>query len=168
MRILGLDPGSRVTGYALLEGRGSSPRLLAAGRLAPASKLELGARLAALTAQLDELLDTLGPQVAVLEEPFHGASSRSLIVLAQARGALLATLGRRGLPIHELSPAAVKKGLTGNGRAPKDQVARMVALLLGPEWGDLPHDASDAVATALCFAQGAALRRAVERAGVPS
>lgn len=168
MRILGLDPGSRVTGYGVVERRGSELRLVGAGLLSAPKGRELGQRLAQLAAEVDTILERYRPQVAVLEKPFHGVNSRSLIVLAQARGALLASLARQGVPIRELSPAEIKKALTGNGRASKEQVARMVAMLVSPGGRDLPHDASDAVAVALCYAQGAALKQAIARAEAPS
>jgi crossover junction endodeoxyribonuclease RuvC len=108
------------------------------------------------------LLERWQPAVAVLEEPFHGVNSRSLIVLAQARGALLATLAARALTIEEYSPAEVKSAVTGNGKAGKDQVARMVAMLL-PGAGRLAPDAADALAVALCFAARRPLLASVAR-----
>ena len=98
--------------------------------------------------------------MAVLEEPFHGVNSRSLIVLAQARGALLATLAARARSaIEEYSPAEVKSAVTGNGRAGKEQVARMVACCC-PAPGGCAPDAADALAVALCFAARRPLARA--------
>ena len=151
LRVLGLDPGSRTTGWGCVAVEGSRSRLLACGCIEPPEKAALPQRLAQLAAELDALLERWRPAVAVLEEPFHGVNSRSLIVLAQARGALLATLAARAVTIEEYSPAEVKSAVTGNGRAGKDQVARMVAMLL-PGAGRLPPDASDALAVALCFA----------------
>jgi crossover junction endodeoxyribonuclease RuvC len=106
-----------------------------------------------LVVLLEGLLERYDPQVAILESLFHGLNVRSLIVLAEARGALLATLARRGVPVREVTPAEVKSALTGNGRATKEQVARMVRLLLGLAPGRLSADASDALAVALCGAQ---------------
>ena len=111
------------------------------------------------------------PDVAVLESLFHGVNPRSLIVLAQARGALLATVARLGLPVAEYSPAEVKTAVTGHGRADKAQVARMVVLILGLGSGEkLSSDASDALAVAICYAQRLRLdslggRRAAPRQG---
>ena len=93
------------------------------------------------------------PRVAVLESLYHGVNPRSLIVLAQARGALLATLARAGLKVEEYSPAEIKSAVTGHGRADKQQVARMVSLILGLGEREMPPDASDALAVAICFAQ---------------
>jgi crossover junction endodeoxyribonuclease RuvC len=129
--ILGLDPGSLHTGYGLVERRGSQITLVDAGRFSCPGTQAVPARLASLAARLVDLVELHRPALAALETPFHGLNSRSLIVLAEARGALLAVLAGRGIEIAELSPAEVKSAITGNGRAGKDQVARMVALLLG-------------------------------------
>lgn len=153
MRILGLDPGSVASGYGLLEAIGARHRVLAHGVLSPPRTASLAHRLAALADGLSSLLEQYRPDVAVLEKSFHGPNTRSLIVLAQARGALLATLGRGTVELVEYSPAEVKSAITGNGRADKTQVARMVRLLLPSVEESSRHDATDALALALCFAQ---------------
>jgi crossover junction endodeoxyribonuclease RuvC len=152
--ILGLDPGSLHTGFGLVERSGSTVALVEAGRFSCPRALALPARLAHLASCLGELVARRSPDLAALETPFHGLNARSLIVLAEARGALLAVLAGRGVEIAEYSPAEVKSAVTGNGRADKLQVARMVKLLLGASaGGSMPPDASDAVALALCCAQ---------------
>jgi crossover junction endodeoxyribonuclease RuvC len=163
LRVLGLDPGSRVTGWGCVDVVGSRTRLVACGCIEPPEREPLPRRLALLCAQLLTVVERFGPEMAVLEEPFHGINSRSLIVLAQARGALLAALAGRDLPIEEYSPAEVKNAVTGNGRAGKDQVARMVAMLL-PGATNLAADAADALAVALCFAARRPLARAASAA----
>ena len=171
MRILGLDPGSLHTGYGLLEKHGSSLKAVEAGRISSPKDLALPLRLARLYSSLGDLIDRLQPELAVLETPFHGMNSRSLIVLAEARGVLLAGLAVRGLEIREYSPAEIKSAVTGNGRADKVQVARMVRLLLevrgagsgpvsGPVWA---ADATDALAVAICCAQRLRLDRLKEQ-----
>ncbi|HEY0783650.1 MAG TPA: crossover junction endodeoxyribonuclease RuvC, partial [Thermoanaerobaculia bacterium] len=156
MLILGLDPGSLHTGYGLVDRQGSSLRLLEVGRISCPRDLALPARLGLLAGRLAELLARHPPDLAAVETPFHGLNARSLIVLAQARGALLATLATGGVEVREYSPAEVKSAVTGNGRADKTQVARMVKLLLAAEpaasaaWAS---DGTDALALALCCAQ---------------
>lgn len=166
-RILGLDPGSRFTGYGCVEAEGSRCRLVAHGRISCSSRAPLPERLAHLCRELRGLLERFAPSIAVLEDPFHGVNSRSLIVLSQARGALLATLGEAELPVAEYSPAAVKKAVTGNGRADKQQVIRMVRILLRDS-GSLSTDAADALAVALCFAAHGSVERALAAAGAGS
>ena len=155
MLVLGLDPGSRHTGFGLVRRSGSRLQAVDCGRLSPPPQGELALRLGEIAGGLEALLERHRPDLAAVEKVFHGANTRSLIVLAEARGALLATLGRRGVPVVELAPAEVKSAITGNGRAEKPQVARMVRLLLALGDRPLAADAADALALALCAAQRA-------------
>ena len=161
MLILGLDPGSLHTGFRVIECRAGSSRVVAGGRWSPPPKLAVADRLKFLAEGLEDLLHRTRPDFAAMEKPFHGVNSRSLIVLAEARGALLVTLAKAGLRIEEYSPAEVKSAVTGSGRAEKTQVARMVGLLLGVSTGAFPVDATDALAVALCSSQRQGLRRLV-------
>jgi len=151
--ILGLDPGSVHTGYGLVDKRGSQVVSVECGRFSSRPGTPMPERLGHLAAELEALLDRWQPESVVLESLFHGRNTRSLIVLAQARGALLSVLARRRLEIREYSPAEVKSAVTGNGRAGKQQVARMVGLMLGLDCAKLTADATDALAVALCGAQ---------------
>lgn len=153
MLILGLDPGSLHTGYGLVERQGSRLLVRDHGRFSCPKDQGVPQRLAALCAHLDTLLDRVSPSLVAVETPFFGVNARSLVMLAQARGALVARLAARGLTILEYSPAEIKSTVTGNGRADKAQVARMVGLLLGLSTGKLPTDATDALAVAITAAQ---------------
>lgn len=164
MIVLGLDPGSRYTGYGVVEQEGSRLRELGSGRIALVSAPSPEARMARLAEGVEHALDRWQPAAAALETLYHGKNSRSLIALAQARGVILSVLGRRGLEVEELSPAEVKKAVCGNGRAGKTQVARMVDVLLGSGSGRRSADASDALAVAICCVQRRPLGRAVEAA----
>lgn len=157
MLILGLDPGSLHTGYGVVERRGSALAALDLGRFSCSRSQPLPDRLAHLAGCLAVLLDRWRPETVALETPFHGLNSRSLIVLAEARGALLATLSGRGIVLREYSPAEVKSAVTGNGRADKRQVAHMVKLLLALQGDGWASDATDALALAICAAQRARL-----------
>lgn len=159
MRILGLDPGSIHTGYGVVEGSGSRVVALALGRISSPRNTPLPRRLAHLGGEIRALLARWQPELVVLESLFGGVNPRSLIVLAQARGVLLAEVAAAGAEVREFSPAEVKVAVTGNGRAEKEQVARMVRLLLGLGAEPLSADAADALAVALCCAQ----RRRVDR-----
>lgn len=152
MKILGLDPGSRYTGYGLIAKRGSSLTVLSFGRFA-APRRPLPERLAHLTGELRALVAAEEPDAAALETPFQGLNPRSLIVLAQARGALLAVLAEELRPIREFSPAEVKAAVSGYGRADKAQVESMVRRILGLGSKKLSADAADALAVAICCAQ---------------
>lgn len=152
MLILGIDPGSVHTGFGLLAHRGQSFEAVEFGRISCRSNQPLADRLARLARELTVLVEKHEPEAAVLETPFHGLNSRSLMVLSQARGALLAVLGGRELEVLEYTPAEVKKAVTGSGRADKAQVSWMVCQQLAISPSGLSEDASDALAVALCYA----------------
>lgn len=152
LRILGLDPGSRHTGFGLIDQVGASLQVVQFGRFSPAAKAPLGERLADMIGALETLLDQWNPTHAALETPFQGLNPKSLIVLSQARGALLATLARRSLVIREYSPTEVKSAVSGYGRAEKDQVNRMVRQILSLRGKKPTADAADALAIAICCA----------------
>jgi crossover junction endodeoxyribonuclease RuvC len=151
--ILGIDPGSRHTGWGVLRWQGDQQRLVADGLLSQPTGVELPARLASLAREIGDLVECYTPDAAAVETPYYGMNPRSLIVLAQARGAILAALAARGLEVLEYSPAEVKIAIAGNGRAEKADVARMVRLLLRLDRVERKADTTDAIALALCCAR---------------
>ena len=159
MVILGLDPGSRHTGYGLIEERAGDLIPLGHGVISPPRRGSPAERLHYLHRELDAVLERWRPDAAVLEAPFHGVNARALVMLAQARGALLASLGRLGVEIVEYAPAEIKGAVAGNGRADKAQVALMVKRILRLDGGEIESDASDALAAAVCYAH----RRRMDR-----
>jgi len=161
VRVLGLDPGSRHTGWGLIESRGATVRGLEWGRISPPPDLGLAERLLQVADEIEALVAAHRPDVAAVERVFHGVNSRSLIVLAEARGALLAALARARVGYVEVSASQVKSSVAGSGRADKLQVARMVGLQLGLATGDLATDTTDALAIAIAGAQLAGLSAAV-------
>lgn len=163
MRVLGLDPGSRYTGYGCLERHGERLRPIAHGRITLSPRSPIAERLLQLHTDLAEILERFSPDAVVLESLFHGVNSRSLIVLAQARGALLSSVAARGVAIYEYSPAEIKSAVTGNGRAGKTQVKRMVAMMLSLPAEDLTADSSDALAAAICYAHRCRMDQLAER-----
>ena len=150
MRILGLDPGSVHTGYGVLQKAGSKLAALAVGRISSPRAKPVADRLAYLQTEIDSILERWQPDTVVLESLFHGPNARSLIVLAQARGVLLASCAKREVVIREYSPSEVKSAVTGSGRATKEQVARMVGMLLKLDAEPLTADATDALAVGIC------------------
>lgn len=149
VRILGIDPGSRHTGWGAVELSGNAFRLVAYGTLDLGSKKELAVRLGRLYEGLGEVIEKVRPAGVSVESVFHAVNTRSALVLGQARGAALAAAATRGLPVYEYTPSEIKRASTGNGRAGKEQVSRMVGLLVG---GNLDADehACDALAAAIC------------------
>jgi crossover junction endodeoxyribonuclease RuvC len=171
MIALGIDPGSRRTGWGLVSQEGSQLRMLDVGVIRPPEKQPLQLRLAQLHADLSALLEAHRPGLVGMETVFHGPNTRSLVTLGQARGALMTAVGAARCELIELAPAEVKKAVTGNGNATKDQVAHMVGAMLGAvavargdEFGKAGRlDAMDALAVALAAlhrrSQPAALQR---------
>jgi crossover junction endodeoxyribonuclease RuvC len=153
MRILGIDPGSRVLGYAVLDcDTARRLRYVECGVVEATRGAPLERRLYEIASGLEEVIDDLGPQAVAAEDVFSAANARSALLLGQARGAALAACGRAGLKVHAYPPAVVKQAVTGRGRAPKEQVARMVQVLCGLR--KLPRaDAADALAVAVAHAQ---------------
>ena len=149
MRVLGLDPGSRRTGYGVVEGAGNRIRCLAQGHVGPPARLALPERLHAIARRAGELMDEFTPDSVAVEEAFYHESVRSTLVLGHVRGALLVAAVERGLEVAEYSPREIKLSVAGRGGAAKEQVAFMVRRLLGLH-DLLQADAADALATALC------------------
>ncbi len=144
MRILGLDPGSRITGVGIIDGE----------RLVHAESLNLGAgampeRLGQIHARLSLIIAEFSPEVAAVETVFMSRNAQSAIKLGQARGAAIAAAVIAGLDVHEYAPRAIKQALVGRGGADKAQVQHMTRVILNTRV-DLGEDAADALAVALC------------------
>lgn len=148
MRVLGVDPGSRSTGWGLVEREAGRYRLVAGGAIRTDSDALTGDRLREIYEGLLEVIDRYKPECAAIEAIFSHKSSTSALKLGQARGVALLALAQRGLAVQEYNAMTVKSSVAGSGRADKEQMQRMVGLLLGaPVPG--PHDVSDAVAIAI-------------------
>jgi len=156
MRILGIDPGSSVTGYGVVEVRGGRLRCLAHGTVVPPRGAALPVRLAALHAALGDVLRDHAPAGVVVEQVFVAASPRAALVLGHARGVALAAAAAAGLPVFEYGARTIKQAVAGHGAAGKPEVQRMVGLLLRLEAPPVP-DAADALAAAICHLRAAAL-----------
>ena len=152
MLILGLDPGSERAGYGLIEARSGTLRCVDQGLLRPPPGLPLLERLPHLAAAVEHLIDRARPDAVAAEDLFVARNSRVALQLGHVRGAMLLPLLRAGIPVHEYAPRQVKKTVTGYGAAEKEQVRKMVSLLLGYPERSLPLDASDALAIAICHA----------------
>jgi len=162
LRILGIDPGSRVTGYGVIEVQGSRSRAVACDVI-KLREAPLEQRLLALLTGLRELIQVHRPDEVAMEQVFVKRNVASALVLGQARGAALCAVAEAGLPLYEYAPASIKQAIAGSGRAEKPQVQRMVKVLLNlPAVPD--EDAADALACALCHAHGRTLKLRTQRA----
>ena len=146
--ILGVDPGSRHTGFGVFQGEGERLLHLASGSIKAGSQLPLADRLCRIYDSLGEVIQRYQPQVLALEEIFLGANVKSAFTLGQVRGVVLLLAAQRSLPVCHYPPLLVKKAVVGYGQASKAQVQLMVAQLLGQQVTD--EHAADALAVGLC------------------
>ncbi len=156
IRVLGVDPGSAATGWALVSGEGNRFSLQEYGviRTGPGDR---PARLAVLDRRFTAVVERLMPDHAAVESSFSGRNPKASLSLAESRGVLLAVLGRSQVPVSSLTPAEVKSAIVGRGRAEKQQVVYMVVRLLGLDQTPA-QDAADAMAVALTYLQTARWR----------
>jgi crossover junction endodeoxyribonuclease RuvC len=164
MIVLGVDPGSEVTGYGVIETTGGKSQALAWGTIRAEGAATFPAVLRRIHEGVTEVATRFRPEFAAVEDVFYAANVRSALKLGQTRGAILLSLELAGIQVFSYTPLAVKKALVGYGRATKEQVQEMVKLILGLRGQDLPMDASDALAAALCHAQSYGTRLRIERA----
>lgn len=151
MRILGIDPGSHVTGYGIIEKKSNYLRHVLHGEIKAQKDSLLSVMLISIYRQLSEVITQTAPQAISLENIFYGKNVRSLIKQAQVRGVVIFAGADKGIPVFEYSPLEVKKAVVGYGRAEKRQVQIMVkAILKLPALP--PADAADALASAICHA----------------
>lgn len=148
-RVLGVDPGSRVTGYAVLEGGDGAGTVVTAGIIVLDPKAPMWVRLALLRQELKEVLQKTVPNEAAVERVFVSRNADSALKLGHARGVVLVTLHEAGLPIYEYAPAMVKKAVSRRGRAEKSQLAGILRSIFGVS-EDLHADAADALAIGFC------------------
>lgn len=164
MRALGIDPGSRVTGWGVVEHAGARMRAVDAGTVRLATSSSISDRLGRLLEACRALIDAWQPSVLVLERAFVARNVHSALRLGEVRGVVLAVAAGAAVPVREYAPTQVKLAATGYGHAQKDAVGRGVAMRLGLR--DVPApDAADALALAICHLQHAPLLDAMRRAG---
>ena len=158
MTILGIDTSLRSSGYGVLVTEGSRMRSLEAGRIRNAPKLPLSECLRTIHARVAELIAQYSPDVVAIESVIYGKNAGTMLVLGEARGAVITAAADAGLSIYEYEPRRVKMAVCGNGLAEKEQVQRMVKTLLGLQ--ELPqNDAADALAIAITHAHSNSLLR---------
>jgi crossover junction endodeoxyribonuclease RuvC len=163
MVVLGIDPGTANTGYGVVARRRGRLVALDGGTVETDAALDQGARLAIIHARVVELLDEYRPEALAVEDLYFGTNARSAFAVGQARGVVILAAGQRGLPCSSYTPQQVKAAVCGSGRAEKGQVQRMVRRLLSLAELPAPDHAADALAVAICHANGASLRAAVTR-----
>ncbi|MCK6474959.1 MAG: crossover junction endodeoxyribonuclease RuvC [Planctomycetes bacterium] len=152
VRLLGIDPGTQVAGWGIVEARGPALALVACGALRAPRRAEMPERLRAIFEELEGVLSAHRPRAAALEETFAGRNAKAVIAMGQGRGVAMLACARAGVPLTELSASEIKKAVTGNGAAGKPLVARMVCARLGLAEAPEPEDVTDALAAAIALA----------------
>lgn len=152
MIVLGIDPGTARLGYGVVEREGSALTMRDYGCLETINDRPLEQRLLLIHEGLTELIESHQPQAIGVERLFFNRNAQTAMAVGQARGVVLLAAAQHGLPVLEYGPHEVKLAVTGYGRAPKDQVQRMVQLVLSMAELPRPDDAADALAVAVCTA----------------
>lgn len=153
MIIIGIDPGTQVTGYGVIECVDNSYRAIDFGCVRPPASLKLSDRYLIISDSIEELLGRYHPQALVVETQYVHKNIQSAIKLGMARGVIIVAARRRKVPVYEYAPTKAKNAVVGNGRASKFQVQGMVKMLLNLDKVPSPEDAADALALAICHAQ---------------
>ncbi len=154
MIVLGIDPGTAMTGYGIVSREGGQLRAIDFGCFETIPDRELPDRLRLIHEAITELIERHRPAIVGVERLFFNKNVQTAFAVGQARGVVLLAAAQHGLPIFEYGPHEVKIAVTGYGRAPKQQVQKMVQVVLGLAELPRPDDAADALAVAICTAQG--------------
>jgi crossover junction endodeoxyribonuclease RuvC len=150
MRIMGIDPGTRVCGYGVIDLEGGEMTTVDYGVARGQREAALPERLGDIYKGLSRIIEKYSPEVVAIEGAFYGTNPRTAIKIGEGRGVALLSAANAGIKIVEYSPATVKKAVTGSGRAKKNQVQQMVRIELGLSDIPRPDDAADALAIAIC------------------
>ncbi len=151
MRVLGIDPGLGITGYGVLEQDGDRTLVIEAGVIRSDARLDLAVRLNEVSRELSEILAQLQPDAVAVEELYsHYSHPITAVIMGHVRGVIFLKAAEVGIPVVSYAATRIKKSLTGNGRATKEQIQRMVKSTLGLPQIPEPPDAADALAIALC------------------
>jgi crossover junction endodeoxyribonuclease RuvC len=162
--VLGIDPGVANTGYGVVAHDRGRLVALDGGVIETPAGEDAGARLATIYARIGEMMDGYKPDAIAIEDLYFGANARSAFAVGQARGVVILAAGQRSIRCSSYTPQQVKAAVCGSGKAAKDQVQRMVQSLLSLTELPKPDHAADALAVAICHANGAPLAAALARA----
>ena len=163
-RILGIDPGSRITGYGVIEESNRGTRYITSGSIRVQSD-HLPERLKQIYAGVSEIVEQFHPEQMAIEQVFMHRNADSALKLGQARGAAICAAHSGGLPVYEYAARQIKQALVGKGNAQKEQVQHMVKVLLGIT-GNLQNDAGDALGVCLCHAHHQQTERRLKKRGI--
>ena len=163
VRVIGVDPGTAITGWGVVEGEGDDLAMVACGAITTTAGTPLPERLQTIYYELTKLIEQWQPDVSAIEELFFSKNARTALAVGHGRGAAMLALANASLPIVEYKPLEVKQAITGYGGADKHQMQQMVKLLLSLDDIPRPDDAADALAVAICHLHSARLRMLEDR-----
>ncbi|KAA3618109.1 MAG: crossover junction endodeoxyribonuclease RuvC [Calditrichaeota bacterium] len=152
LRIVGVDPGLTRSGWGIVDYARGQVSLVDFGTIATTTKLEFPARLAKIYAELQAVTEKFQPDFFAVEDVIYAANVKIALKLGHARGSILLVAAHNRIPVASYSPKEIKQSVTGNGNASKDQVQRMVQVILNTDALKTFHDVSDALAAAICHA----------------
>ena len=158
MRILGIDPGTVVVGYGVIDSEEEEITFVACGAVICRQRSPLGERLSYLYNELSEVISRYQPDAVAIEQPFVAKNVRSALAIGKAEAVAMVAAANRGIPTYEYTPAQVKRVVTDYGASSKEQVQEMVRLQLGLSRAPQPIDASDALAVAICHLRSVHLK----------
>lgn len=162
MIVLGVDPGSRATGYGVVEKKGNEIFLIHSGHIRSSGKIPFYERIYKIFQSMVQIMVEYQPREMAIEDMFYAKNVQSSLKLGHARGAVLIAAAQCGLKIFEYTPLEIKKSVVGYGRATKEQVRAMVRMILKTQT-DLSLDTSDALATAICHLNWSRFESTVNR-----
>ncbi|MFN8497544.1 MAG: crossover junction endodeoxyribonuclease RuvC [Anaerolineae bacterium] len=158
MRVMGVDPGTAICGWGMIDSDGDNATLVDYGAVTTEAGTPLAQRLHTVYWQLDELIRRYKPDALAVEQLFFSKNVTTALAVGHARGVVLLAAANEGVAIHEYRPMEVKQAIVGYGKATKDQMQQMVRMILGLDDIPRPDDAADALAIALCHAQSSRYR----------
>ena len=153
MKIIGIDPGTAITGFSIIESKKGKIKLLDYGCIRTPSKMRAAVRLDQIAQDMETLIKKWQPQRASVEKLFFNKNVKTAMSVSQARGVILQKLVENNVEENEFTPLQIKSAVCGNGKADKKMVQKMVQIILGLKQIPKPDDAADAIAAALCLAQ---------------
>lgn len=158
MRVIGIDPGTAITGWGIIEGDGQHLVMVAGGAITTTAATPLPQRLQVIYRELTQIIAQWQPETAAIEELFFSKNAKTALAVGHGRGAAMLALANADLPITEYKPLEIKQAITGYGGSDKQQIQQMVKLLLTLDEVPRPDDVADALAVAICHVHSARLK----------
>ncbi|MEZ0536288.1 crossover junction endodeoxyribonuclease RuvC [Caldicellulosiruptoraceae bacterium PP1] len=155
MRVIGIDPGIALTGYAIVDYKNGQYRVIEYDKIETLPNMRKSQRLFAIHNRLSDIISKYNPDVAAIEELFFNKNAKTVITVGESRGVIILSFVEKGIPIYEYTPLQVKQSITGYGRATKVQIQNVVKMLLNLKEVPKPDDVADALAVSICHLNNA-------------